>query len=375
MAIFGGGKKPEDGPTPEINVPEPATPVDGDSTGGLADLTSRLGSLQETLQQTESQVAGIVAKHAEQSARSTDDRLDQIVKRLDDISQKCGGGAVAPAPNGESAGSSMDSQVLGVMLQKLGQLEEAVRSGGPAPAATAADAETKPAGDSSAASADLGPLLQQLRDGLAQQFDGVISGVNQAQQQLQQHVNGGLNQVYQHLDAKLSEIITILRPPQPDVQEQKSVGDDADWQVAIFGPEMSADPVLENYRRHLLEGMITGDEGARTFAGQLLVFRSARTDALPQMLKLLGEAFYTWLPKTTQDPNPMEQALVRWVNDYCYNAGIGNTIEVITPGERFDNQRHTSTNRSGGVEIQCVRGWVVVREGGRVYTKATVDVV
>lgn len=350
MAIF-GGKKPDDEPNPEINIPDQG---DGAADGGLAELTARLGSLQEMLQQTESQVAGIVSQHADTTAKTTDDQLKQISRRLDEIAQKIGGAPVAPAAGGESSAPVVDSQGAGVP------------STGPT---------DKAAGNAAAAIGDAGPILQQLQEGLASQLQGVSSEVAQSQQQLQQHINGGLSQVYQHLDAKLTEVITILRPPQPEVQEQKSIGDDADWQVAILGPELTADPMLENYRRHLLEGIITGNEGARTFAGQLLVFRSARTDALPQMLKLLGEAFYTWLPKSTQDPNPMEQALAQWVNDYCYNAGIGNTVEIITPGERFDTQRHTPTNRSGGVEIQVVRGWVVVREGGRVYTKATVDVV
>ena len=333
MAIF-GGKKPDDQPNPEVNISDPDA---SSADSGLAELTAHLSSLQETLQQTESQVA--VSKHADERTKSTDERLEQIASQLNEIAQKVGGAPV-PAPASES---------------------------------TSAPAEKSTT--DAAPAADLGPLLQQVKEGLTSQFEGVANEVTQSQQQLQQHVNSGLSQVYQHLDSKLTEIVNILRPPQPEVQEQKTIGDDADWQVAILGPELTADPSLENYRRHLLEGVITGNEGARTFAGQLLVFRSARTDALPQMLKLLGEAFYTWLPKSTQDHNPMEQALVQWVNDYCYNAGIGNTIEVITPGERFDTQRHTPTNRSGGVEIQVVRGWVVVREGGRVYTKATVDVV
>lgn len=371
MPLF-GGKKPDDQSIPEINNPgsgDASEAGSDDAAGGLEQLTARLGSLQEMLHQTKSQVTEIIARHTDSAARSTDDRLDRIARRLDELNEKIGG--VSPGAAGdESAGTSPDSQVLGTLLKKLEQLEESFRQGG-----GASDKGDKSAGESVGATADTAPLLEQLRDELSRQFDGVTNGVTQAQQQIQQHVNGGLNQICQHLDAKLSEIITILRPPQPESQEPASLGDDANWQLAVLGAELTADPSIEHYRRHLLEGIINGDDGARTFAGQLLVFRSARTDALPKMLRLLGEAFYCWLPKSTQDPNPMEQALVQWVNDYCFNAGIGNTIEIVTPGERFDTQRHTPTNRTGGVEIQCARGWIVVREGGRVYIKATVDVV
>ena len=70
--------------------------------------------------------------------------------------------------------------------------------------------------------------------------------------------------------------------------------------------------------------------------------------------------------------NPMETTLVAWITETLQDAGIPNNIELVHPGERFDSTRHTATSR--GVEITAVRGWIVVRDNGRVYTKALVDV-
>ncbi len=68
----------------------------------------------------------------------------------------------------------------------------------------------------------------------------------------------------------------------------------------------------------------------------------------------------------------MEQALVAWLKRACEAAGIPNTIELVHPGERFDSARHTAATR--GVEITEVRGWIVLRDNGKVYTKASVAV-
>ena len=118
--------------------------------------------------------------------------------------------------------------------------------------------------------------------------------------------------------------------------------------------------------------MLEGNAGACALAGQLLVFQSAPPERLPQLLKDVGEAFYRWQPKKTPGTNPMEEAVVAWLQRSCENAGINNTIEPVHPGERFDSTRHNATSR--GVEITEVRGWIVLRDNGRVYTKATVAV-
>ena len=90
------------------------------------------------------------------------------------------------------------------------------------------------------------------------------------------------------------------------------------------------------------------------------------------LLKEIGEAFYRWQPKAQPGANRMEDALVAWLQRACEDAGIGNSIELVDPGERFDSSRHSADGR--GVEIIEVRGWIVLRDNGKVYTKATVAV-
>jgi hypothetical protein len=68
----------------------------------------------------------------------------------------------------------------------------------------------------------------------------------------------------------------------------------------------------------------------------------------------------------------MEEALVACLHRRCEAAGIGNSIELVYPGERFDSARHNATSR--GVEITEVHGWIVLRDNGRVYMKASVSV-
>ena len=131
-------------------------------------------------------------------------------------------------------------------------------------------------------------------------------------------------------------------------------------------------PGLEAQRRQLIEDLLAGREGACSLVGQLLVFRSAMTDKMPPLLKDIGEAYYRWQPKTRAGSNPMEQTLVRWLMQTMQDAGIPNTIELVHPGERFDSTRHNANSR--GVEITEVCGWIVLRDNGKVYTKAAVAV-
>jgi hypothetical protein len=90
------------------------------------------------------------------------------------------------------------------------------------------------------------------------------------------------------------------------------------------------------------------------------------------LLKDLGEAYYRWQPKTSPGNNLFEEALVRFLQRSCESAGIYNSIELVHPGERFDSSRHNAASR--GVEIVQVLGWIVLRDNGKVYTKAAVEV-
>jgi len=334
-----GRKKGEDAQDPVEATPVTADGAEpGASGAGIERVAAGLGSIEELLSDTRAQVTGLLARHTAESARSIDAKLTAIATRLDQVAAKLDGGAVPPP-----AASAQ-------------------------PPSAPAVAPTPPA----APAIDPAPLIEKLQTGLGEKFDGVTGAVGQATQQLQ----GNLGQVYQHLDGRLQEILAILQPPAtPEAEQPASLGDDVDWQRALIGHELTQMPGIEAYRRHLLEGLMANDDGARTFLGQLLVFRSALTDQMPQLLKPLGEAFYRWLPKDSHRQNPMEDAVVYWLNQTLAEAGIGNTVEVCAPGERFDTQRHQASNRAGGVEIQVVRGWMVLRDNGGVYTRALVDVV
>ena len=108
--------------------------------------------------------------------------------------------------------------------------------------------------------------------------------------------------------------------------------------------------------------------GASGLVGSLLLFRAAAADKMPPLLKDIGEAFYRWQPRTSNRPSEMEKALVEWLMRACDQAGMANTIELVDPGERFDSLRHNASRP--GVEITQVLGWIVLRDNGKVYTKA-----
>jgi hypothetical protein len=64
--------------------------------------------------------------------------------------------------------------------------------------------------------------------------------------------------------------------------------------------------------------------------------------------------------------------LIAHLTECCEAAGVSNTIELVRPGDRYDHTRHNSKQR--GVEIDGVFGWIVLRDNGKVYTKASVAV-
>jgi hypothetical protein len=68
----------------------------------------------------------------------------------------------------------------------------------------------------------------------------------------------------------------------------------------------------------------------------------------------------------------LERALAEWLMRACDRAGMANTIELVSPGERFDSLRHNAPRP--GVEVAQVMGWIVLRDNGKVYTKASVAV-
>lgn len=256
------------------------------------------------------------------------------------------------APQSESVPVSADTGELSKQIaefgQKLDDMAKAISS-----SATGAE----PSQNAAASAGQLAELLTPIREKL-EILDQQNGALYSTMEQLRSHVDGGVQ--------SLAELLV----PQPEEEEPSTVS--GDWLTAVLGPELTSNGALGVPCRQLLEGVLAGDGPAQGLAGQLLVFRSASPERMPQLLKDLGEAYYRWQPKTSPGNNLFEEALVAFLQRTCENAGIYNSIELVHPGERFDSARHNAASR--GVEIVQVLGWIVLRDNGKVYTKAAVEV-
>jgi hypothetical protein len=175
------------------------------------------------------------------------------------------------------------------------------------------------------------------------------------------------------IDDGLAGLTNRLWPPQQAQQETIAMpASSSDWLRAILGPMLANDPSLVSQRRQFADDVLSDNPGACSLAGQLLVFQSASPEKMPTLLRDIGEAYYRWQPKAAPGNSPLEEALAAWLQRACDNAGISNSIELVHPGERFDSNRHSTSGR--GVEITDVFGWIVLRDNGKVYTKAGVAV-
>ncbi len=246
--------------------------------------------------------------------------------------------------SGESP-SSAESGLAGHVAQLAAKVEYLARL---LPAAPAAAAPPWTGASAEPFRELLGPIREKL-DILDQQNTALYQTLEQLRSQMDSGVQS------------LAEL--LVPPPQKDTPALSG-----DWLAAILGPQLAD----TDAGRRLLEGVLAGENAAQGLAGQLLVFRSATPERLPQLLKDVGEAYYRWSPKTKPGQNPFEDALAGYLQRTCESAGIYNQIEVVHPGQRFDAARHTAASR--GVEIVEVLGWIVLRDNGKVYTKAAVEV-
>jgi hypothetical protein len=213
------------------------------------------------------------------------------------------------------------------------------------------------------------PQATPLDDGVA----SAIAAIRDAMADQKQSVAAQLDDLRRRIDDGLAALTNRLWPPQEAEQEVIAMpATSNDWLRAILGPMLANDPSLDSQRRQFAEDVLSDHPGACSLAGQLLVFQSASPEKLPALLRDIGEAYYRWQPKTAPGNTPMEEALAAWLQRACDNAGILNSIELVHPGERFDSNRHSASGR--GVEITDVFGWVVLRDNGKVYTKAGVAV-
>ncbi|QDU95126.1 hypothetical protein [Lignipirellula cremea] len=158
----------------------------------------------------------------------------------------------------------------------------------------------------------------------------------------------------------------------PPVSPPAVIVGDSKLEMIIFGERFGNIPYLEPDRKELIRGLLAGDETAMALAGQMLIFRAANAETMPQLLKGLGEAYYEWRPQTSRQDDPMRDALIEELQQACETVGVNHQIELARPGDRFENKRHSAKQR--GVEVTDVHGWIVLRENGSVYTKANVSV-
>lgn len=320
MALW-PAKKDQDEDRVEIKVPDLPGASAGDDTAGedepgqLHRLTERLGELGELLDQANKQVIAYLTRRQSQVAAGAADEgaAGALSKKIDSLETKL---------------ERIDSK-----LKSLGE---------------------RTAGAASEDSA--GPAPLQAPHGVNQQLAALAEGIRQLQQRV---------------DTGLQDLADLLRTQEPhESASEPATG--TDWQRAVLGTELAEHPGLDFQRQQLLGGVLEGDANACALVGQLLVFRSAITEKMPALLKEIGEAYYRWQPKIRPGSNAMEKVLVAWLKETCEDAGISNTIELVDPGQRFDSTRHSATSR--GVEITEVRGWIVLRDNGKVYTKAGVAV-
>jgi hypothetical protein len=330
--------------------------------GPLVALTERLEHLGRLLDQARDQVTAYLVDRESKLAEA--DSGKALARRFDSLAAK-----IEQLPGGRSLDQKLDA-----LYGKLEQVAAAIaRAASAAPAATAAPAE-------GAAPAVGEAALKKVRDGLSEQHTAIGGGIRQIQETLPQYFSAlppyftALQQqvaaVEQRLNAALRSVVEQLRPPEPEPAKTPVVG--RDLQAAILGRDLTENPALDQQREQLLGGMLAGEPSACSLVGNLMIFRSAPAEKKPALLKEIGEACYRWQPRSTNKPGEMEKALVAWLQRACDEAGVPNTIELVHPGERFDSTRHNASER--GVEITQVFGWIVLRDNGKVYTKASVAV-
>lgn len=177
------------------------------------------------------------------------------------------------------------------------------------------------------------------------------------------------------IDEKLAQLM-----PEQDVEDldapdlddqQNSLGDAERWGRVILGEQLSDDQGVAEARDRLLEDALAMNQDAVGLAARLMLAQSAPRDALPPLMKELGEAYYRWNPKTTSSDDPVELALIGWLHKRLSSEGLRNRIDIVRVGDQFDASRHQAAT-GPGIEVAQVCGWVVLRDNGRPLSKAKV---
>ena len=336
------------GPRPAAGkLPPRATPLRRKNS------TRCYSQLGLALEQANQQVlAYLIERHSQAAggaAGTLGEKLDALAGKVDRLS----GGIPLPPPTAGTAPPVADAAAKGALQsvqEKLDQL----------------DAKFKALSEKAAAIDALKeafiPTLVKVRDGLSEQHAALGGGIRQVQQQFDEGLRA------------LGAMLPAGRRPLPAApgSRLRRAPLSGDWQEAILGRDLAETSRTGSPTAAIALRLPPGRAGGLRLVGQLLVFRSSPAEKMPTLLKEIGEAYYRWSPQTGGRADEMENALVAWLQRACEQAGISNTIELVHPGERFDSTRHNAAER--GVEITKSFGWIVLRDNGKVYTKASVAV-
>ena len=126
--------------------------------------------------------------------------------------------------------------------------------------------------------------------------------------------------------------------PAPETLSPKAsapVAAGGNWQQAILGPELTAQPGLEPHRQRLFDGMLSGEPAACALAGQLLLFQSAAlgTNGAPverhrRGLLSLAAQVRAGHVADGNGPGPMAQAAPR-ADRHCQPNRVGQSRRAI----------------------------------------------
>ncbi len=166
---------------------------------------------------------------------------------------------------------------------------------------------------------------------------------------------------------------TVSTAPQRRAERPGSIavvgGDGGNWSRILFGENLHAGQSISHLSGSLLADVYAGDNSAVGLAGQVMTFRTGTAEQKARLLKEVGEAFYGWKP---QGDESLLQPLIDWVHAELDAVQLGNRIMVVQVGDRYDMQRHNA--KQAGVEVAEVYGWIVLRDNGKVFSKANVAV-
>ena len=369
--------------------PESSDPASADAPSEAEQIEQQLSGLAETHFARKKQEI----KASQEAAGSH--VVGKLLNKVDGLTKgKASGRQGTPAAASENTTSHTDVAAAPILAEQVAQ---PVAVGQAVPVTAALDAD--------ALSATISPILARLSNVEKTLKESSTAGrkseaqTRQAIEKLLEVVSkqeAGINSIVQFLRKQAQAQSPAAKPSESDrprsrlIPERKPteavaavpmapvavaaapVTSGENWHQAVFGPQLAADAKTAASRQQMLNAAAAGEKNAAALAGLLLMFHAAAPERRPQMLKDIGEAFYRWRPDADSDSGGIRAALVDWLIKHSEESGKANTIELVHPGDRFDNTRHHAQQR--GAEIVRVFGWLVLRESGKVYTKASVAV-